>query len=105
MASITDPNFSDRFINEMEEIHSKQLKTYGEIIDLTAELCQSHKQFVKSALGMFKSEILFIERFHLLLLFRQLYVSWGLSYSTNQIVSDVCPDSTTANKFTILTLH
>lgn len=50
MASITDPNLGDRFINEMEEIHNKQLKTYGEIIDATAELCQSHKQFVKSAL-------------------------------------------------------
>ncbi|KAI3356223.1 hypothetical protein L3Q82_017466 [Scortum barcoo] len=41
---------SDRFTSAMEEIHNKQLKTYGEIIDATTELCQSHRQFVKSAL-------------------------------------------------------
>ena len=58
MTSITDPNMSDRFSNAMEEIHNKHLKTYGEIIDTTTELCQSHRQFVKSALGMI--EILFI---------------------------------------------
>lgn len=57
MMSITDPNMSDRFTNEMEEIHNKQLKTYGEIIDATTELSQSHRQFVKSALGML--EVLF----------------------------------------------
>lgn len=51
MTSITDPNMSDRFTSTLEEIHNKQLKTYGEIIDTTAELCQSHKQFVKCALG------------------------------------------------------
>ncbi|KAG8000686.1 Kinetochore protein Spc25 [Nibea albiflora] len=50
MTSITDPNMSDRFTNTMEEIHSKQLKSYGEIIDATTEFCQSHRQFVKSAL-------------------------------------------------------
>ncbi|XP_054471248.1 kinetochore protein Spc25 [Anoplopoma fimbria] len=50
MTSITDPNMSDRFTGAMEEIHNKQLKTYGEIIDMTTELCQSHRQFVKSAL-------------------------------------------------------
>lgn len=71
MASITDPNLGDRFINEIEEIHNKQLKTYGEIIDATAELCQSHKQFVKSALGM--SEILFTESFYLFLLWQKLH--------------------------------
>lgn len=49
MSSITDPNMSDRFTSAMEEIHNKQLKTYGEIIDVTTELCQSHRQFVKSA--------------------------------------------------------
>lgn len=52
MTSITDPNMSDRFTNAMEEIHNKHLKTYGEIIDTTTELCQSHRQLVKSALGM-----------------------------------------------------
>lgn len=52
MTSITDPNMSDRFTNAMEEIHNKQLKVNGEIIDTTVELCQSHRQFVKSALGM-----------------------------------------------------
>uniref|UniRef100_UPI0037E80ED4 kinetochore protein Spc25 n=1 Tax=Semicossyphus pulcher TaxID=241346 RepID=UPI0037E80ED4 len=50
MTSITDPNMSDRFTSAMEDIHNKQLKTYGEIIDATTELCQSHRQFVKSAL-------------------------------------------------------
>ncbi|XP_049449810.1 kinetochore protein Spc25 [Epinephelus fuscoguttatus] len=50
MSSITDPNMSIRFTSAMEEIHNKQLKTYGEIIDVTTELCQSHRQFVKSAL-------------------------------------------------------
>ncbi|XP_033181714.1 kinetochore protein Spc25 [Anabas testudineus] len=50
MTSITDPNTSVRFTGAMEEIHNKQLKTYGEIIDTTTELCQSHRQFVKSAL-------------------------------------------------------
>ncbi|XP_044073486.1 kinetochore protein Spc25 [Siniperca chuatsi] len=50
MTSITDPNMSDRFTSAMEEIHNKQLKTYGEITDATTELCQSHRQFVKSAL-------------------------------------------------------
>ncbi|XP_042350575.1 kinetochore protein Spc25 [Plectropomus leopardus] len=49
MSSITDPNMSIRFTSAMEEIHNKQLKTYGEIIDATTELCQSHRQFVKSA--------------------------------------------------------
>lgn len=51
MTSITDPNMSDRFTSTLEEIHNKQLKTYGEIIDTTAELCQAHKQCMKSALG------------------------------------------------------
>ncbi|XP_047457931.1 kinetochore protein Spc25 [Mugil cephalus] len=50
MTSITDPNLSDRFASAMEEIHNKQLKTYEEIIDITSDLSQSHKHFVKSAL-------------------------------------------------------
>ncbi|KAM6934265.1 kinetochore protein Spc25 [Xenentodon cancila] len=50
MTSITDPNMSDRFTSEMDEMHNKHLKTYAEIIDTTAELSQSHRQFVKSAL-------------------------------------------------------
>ncbi|XP_018540270.1 kinetochore protein Spc25 [Lates calcarifer] len=50
MTSITDPNMSARFSSAMDEIHNKQLKTYGEIMDTTTELCQSHKQFVKTAL-------------------------------------------------------
>ncbi|XP_044222578.1 kinetochore protein Spc25 [Thunnus albacares] len=50
MASITDPNMSDMFTNSMREIHNKHLKVYEEIIDTTVELCQSHRQFVKSAL-------------------------------------------------------
>ncbi|TNN64431.1 Bile salt export pump [Liparis tanakae] len=49
MASITDPNTSDAFTSAMEEIHNKQLQTYEEIIDMTTDLCQSHRQFVKSA--------------------------------------------------------
>uniref|UniRef100_A0A8C7ZPQ0 Kinetochore protein SPC25 n=1 Tax=Oryzias sinensis TaxID=183150 RepID=A0A8C7ZPQ0_9TELE len=49
MISITDPNMSDRFTSEMEEIHSKHLKTYADIIDMTTELSLSHKQVVKSA--------------------------------------------------------
>ncbi|XP_005723495.1 kinetochore protein Spc25 [Pundamilia nyererei] len=48
--SITDPNMSDRFTSAMEEIHNKELKTYTDIIDTTAELAQSHRQFVKSAI-------------------------------------------------------
>ncbi|XP_031714093.1 kinetochore protein Spc25 [Anarrhichthys ocellatus] len=52
MTSITDPNMSNGFTSAMDEIHNTQLKTYGEIIDMTAELCQSHRQFVKSALDM-----------------------------------------------------
>lgn len=51
MMSITDPNMSDRFTSEMEEIHSKHLKTYADIIDMTTELSLSHKQLVKSAVG------------------------------------------------------
>ncbi|XP_030614704.1 kinetochore protein Spc25 [Archocentrus centrarchus] len=50
MMSITDPNMSDRFTSAMEEIHNKQLKTYADIIDTTADLAQSHKHFVNSAL-------------------------------------------------------
>ncbi|KAM8856553.1 kinetochore protein Spc25 isoform 2-T3 [Spinachia spinachia] len=50
MMSITDPNLRDGFNSAMEETHNKQLKTYGEIIDMTAELCQAHTQSVKSAL-------------------------------------------------------
>ncbi|CAJ1079339.1 kinetochore protein Spc25 [Xyrichtys novacula] len=49
MESITDPNMSERFTSAMEEIHNKQLHTFSEIIDATTELCQSHRQFVKSA--------------------------------------------------------
>ncbi|XP_074551663.1 kinetochore protein Spc25 [Halichoeres trimaculatus] len=49
MSSIADPNLSDTFTSKMEEIHNKRLKTFGEIIDATSELCQSHKHFVKSA--------------------------------------------------------
>jgi len=50
MTSITDPNMSDMFTNAMREIHNKHLKVYEEITDTTVELCQSHRQFVKSAL-------------------------------------------------------
>ncbi|XP_041858283.1 kinetochore protein Spc25 [Melanotaenia boesemani] len=50
MASITDPNMSDRFTSAMEEIHNENLKTYADIIDTTVELSQSHRQFVKSAI-------------------------------------------------------
>lgn len=58
MTSITDPSMSDKFTSTLEEIHNKQLKTYGEIIDSTTELCQTHKQFVKSALGIPESTLL-----------------------------------------------
>ncbi|XP_029386101.1 kinetochore protein Spc25 [Echeneis naucrates] len=50
MTSITDPNMSVMFTSAMEEIHNTQLKTYGEIMDTTTELCQAHRQFVKTAL-------------------------------------------------------
>ncbi|XP_028249211.1 kinetochore protein Spc25 [Parambassis ranga] len=50
MMSITDPNLSDRFASAMEEIHNKQLETYADTIEKTAELSQSHRQFVKMAL-------------------------------------------------------
>ncbi|XP_056280145.1 kinetochore protein Spc25 [Pseudoliparis swirei] len=49
MASISDPNIRDGFTRAMEEIHNKQLQTYEEIIDMTTDLCQSQRQFVKSA--------------------------------------------------------
>ncbi|KAK2839762.1 hypothetical protein Q5P01_013502 [Channa striata] len=52
MASITDPNTSVKFSSAMEEINNKLLKTYGEIIDTTTELSQSHRNFVKSALDI-----------------------------------------------------
>lgn len=52
MASITDPNMSEQFTSTLEEIHNKQLRAYGEILDTTTECCQSHKQFGKSALGI-----------------------------------------------------
>lgn len=52
MTSIADPNLSDKFTSEMEEIHNKRLKAYGEIIDATSELCQSHRNFVKSAIDL-----------------------------------------------------
>lgn len=61
MTSITDPNMSDRFTSTLEEIHNKHLKTYGEIIDSTTELCQTHKQFVKSALGIPASLLLHLD--------------------------------------------
>lgn len=51
MLSITDPNLSDRFASAMEEIHNKQLETYADTVEKTAELSQSHRQFVKLALG------------------------------------------------------
>uniref|UniRef100_A0A8C6T641 Kinetochore protein SPC25 n=1 Tax=Neogobius melanostomus TaxID=47308 RepID=A0A8C6T641_9GOBI len=49
MTSITDPGTSDRFTKAMEEIHSQHLKALGKIVDMTSELCQTHKQSVKSA--------------------------------------------------------
>ncbi|KAJ4933145.1 hypothetical protein JOQ06_029980 [Pogonophryne albipinna] len=49
MESITDPNMSDGFTSAMEEIHNEYLKTCGEIINQTTELCQSHREFVKCA--------------------------------------------------------
>ncbi|KAM9709439.1 kinetochore protein Spc25 [Menidia menidia] len=50
MMSVTDPNLSDRFTSAMEEIHNEHLKTYADIVDTTADLSHSHRQFVKSAL-------------------------------------------------------
>ncbi|KAK5861233.1 hypothetical protein PBY51_022646 [Eleginops maclovinus] len=41
---------SKGFTMEMEKIHNTQLKAFGEIVDQTTELCQSHREFVKSAL-------------------------------------------------------
>lgn len=52
MMSVTDPNMSDVFTSAMREIQSKHLKAYEEITATTMELSQSHKQFMKSALGM-----------------------------------------------------
>lgn len=50
MTSITDPNMNDRFTSAMEEIHNNHLKTYADTFDTTAELSQSHRHFMKSAL-------------------------------------------------------
>lgn len=47
--SITDPGMSEHFTKAMEEIHSQHLKALGKITDTTTELCQTHKQFIKSA--------------------------------------------------------
>lgn len=58
MTSITDPSLSDSFSSAMEEIQNKQRKACEELMDATTEACQSHRQYVKSALGMF--EALFI---------------------------------------------
>lgn len=49
MMSITDPRTSDRYTKAMGEIHSQHLKALGKITDMTSELCQTHKQFIKSA--------------------------------------------------------
>ncbi|XP_013856929.1 kinetochore protein Spc25 [Austrofundulus limnaeus] len=49
MTSITDPNLSDSFTSAMEEIHKKHLKMCSDIIDRTAEVAQSRRQFVKTA--------------------------------------------------------
>ncbi|XP_053296494.1 kinetochore protein Spc25 [Pleuronectes platessa] len=50
MTSITDLSSSVRFTSAMENSHNNLLKQYGEILDTSTELCQSHRQFVKSAL-------------------------------------------------------
>ncbi|KAM6954940.1 kinetochore protein Spc25 isoform 1-T4 [Lycodopsis pacificus] len=52
MTSIIDKKTSDGFTSAMEEIHNAHLTTYGEITDMTTELGQSHKQFVKSTLDV-----------------------------------------------------
>ncbi|XP_020784632.1 kinetochore protein Spc25 [Boleophthalmus pectinirostris] len=49
MMSITDPGTSEYFAKAMEEIHSQHLKALGKITDMTTELSQTHKQFIKSA--------------------------------------------------------
>ncbi|XP_061926648.1 kinetochore protein Spc25 [Entelurus aequoreus] len=50
MTSITDKNIIDGFANEMNEMHNKQQKAYADIIEASAELSQSHRYFVTSAL-------------------------------------------------------
>ncbi|XP_028992944.1 kinetochore protein Spc25 [Betta splendens] len=50
MASITDPDITVKFASAMEERHNNRLKTFGEILDTTTTLCQSHIVFMKSAL-------------------------------------------------------
>ncbi|KAM9344112.1 kinetochore protein Spc25 [Pholidichthys leucotaenia] len=47
--SITDPNVSDWFTSRMEEVQKKHLEMYTDIIDTTAELVQSYRQFLESA--------------------------------------------------------
>ncbi|CAN9497785.1 unnamed protein product [Ophioblennius macclurei] len=49
MMSLTDPSMSARFASEMEEIQNKQLKSFADITDTTAEVCRSYKQFANSA--------------------------------------------------------
>lgn len=49
MMSITDVGMVESFTKAMEEIHSQHLKALGKITDTTSELCQTHRQFVKSA--------------------------------------------------------
>ena len=79
MTSITDPSSSVRFTSAMEKSHNNLLKEYGEILDTSTELCQSHRQFVKSALGMFYFHILYLPE-----LFYYGIVSFLLNHSNSQ---------------------
>lgn len=51
--SITDPNLADIFSTTMEELQNKQRKAYEDFIEATTEVSLSHRQFVKSNLGMY----------------------------------------------------
>ncbi|KAG9340852.1 hypothetical protein JZ751_020045 [Albula glossodonta] len=49
MASIKDPDVNEQFSNKLEDIRSKLLNQgIGEMIDTEEELCEVHKQFLKS---------------------------------------------------------
>lgn len=53
MASIRDYNVVEQFNSRLEEIRTKLLdQAMGEVLnDTAAELCQEHRQYMKSVLG------------------------------------------------------
>ncbi|XP_076026242.1 kinetochore protein Spc25 [Genypterus blacodes] len=51
MASVADPDMHIMFTKTIEEIHSKHLQAYEEIVDATTDLCQSHEEILRAAVA------------------------------------------------------